>query len=135
AMTGITPDMVADSPTFSELAPQIFNMLEERAFVAHNVNFDYSFLKYHLERTGFSLTAPKLCTVRLSRKIRPGLPSYSLGRLCDALGIPVSNRHRAGGDAEATAILFGKLMEWDTGGNLTEMLKRKSKHQQLPPNL
>lgn len=135
AMTGITPDMVADSPTFSELAPRIFSLLEESVFVAHNVNFDYSFLKYHLELAGFSLAVPKLCTVRLSRKIRPGLPSYSLGRLCDALGIPISNRHRAGGDAEATAILFGKLVEWDAGGNLMEMLKRKSKHQQLPPNL
>lgn len=135
AMTGITPDMVADSPTFNELAPRIFSLLEACVFVAHNVNFDYSFLKYHLELAGFSLAAPKLCTVRLSRKIRPGLPSYSLGRLCDALGIPISNRHRAGGDAEATAILFGKLVEWDADGTLMEMLKRKSKHQQLPPNL
>ncbi|WP_353196681.1 exonuclease domain-containing protein [Parapedobacter defluvii] len=135
AMTGITPDMVADSPSFNELAPQIFSLLDGCVFVAHNVNFDYSFLKHYLELAGFSLAVPKLCTVRLSRKIRPGLPSYSLGRLCDALGIPIRNRHRAGGDAEATAILFGKLMEWDAQGNLTEMLKKKSKHQQLPPNL
>ncbi|MFC7522822.1 exonuclease domain-containing protein [Parapedobacter sp. GCM10030251] len=135
AVTGISPEMVADSPTFNELAPQIFELLKESVFVAHNVNFDYSFLKYHLELAGFSLTSPKLCTVRLSRKIRPGLPSYSLGRLCNALGIPINNRHRAGGDADATAILFGNLVEWDVDGHLTEMLKRKSKHQQLPPNL
>lgn len=135
AMTGITPDMVVDRPTFNELAPRIFNLLEGRVFVAHNVNFDYSFLKYHLEQAGFTLGTQKLCTVRLSRKIRPGLPSYSLGRLCDALGIPINNRHRAGGDADATAMLFGKLMEWDADGNLAEMLKKKSKHQQLPPNL
>ncbi len=135
ALTGITPDMVADSPTFDELAPKIHNLLEGCIFVAHHVNFDYSFLKHHLEQAGFSLTAPKLCTVRLSRKIRPGLPSYSLGRLCDALGIPISHRHRAGGDADATSILFGKLLEWDTQDAVTEMLKRTSKHQQLPPNL
>ena len=135
AMTGITPEMVAASPTFDEIAPRVFSLLEGNIFVAHNVNFDYSFLKHHLERVGFSLTAPKLCTVRLSRRIRPGLPSYSLGRLCNALGIPISNHHRAGGDADATAILFGKLTEWDKDGVLSEMLKKKSRHQQLPPHL
>lgn len=135
AMTGITNDMVADSPTFEELASEIYRLLEGRVFVAHNVNFDYSFLKYHLEAAGYDLSLPKLCTVRMSRKIKPGLPAYSLGKLCDTLGIPIINRHRAGGDAEATAILFTKLMEWDTEGAIDEMLKRTSKHQQLPPNL
>src|SRR5690606_31430342 len=83
----------------------------------------------------YPLDVRRLCTVRMSRKLRPGLPSYSLGRLCDALGIPISNRHRAAGDAEATAILFGQLIRWDTAGMIAEMLKKTSKHQQLPPNL
>lgn len=135
AMTGITDDMVAGSPTFAELAPTIYQLLEGCIFVAHNVNFDYSFLRHHLEIAGFHLAIPKLCTVRMSRKIKPGLPSYSLGRLCDVLGIPLSNRHRAGGDATATAILFGQLLAWDTEGVIREMLKKTSKHQQLPPNL
>ena len=135
AMTGITDDMVADSPSFEELAPKVHGLLEGCIFVAHNVNFDYSFLKYHLDAAGYLLSLPKLCTVRMSRKIRPGLPSYSLGRLCDALGIPIANRHRAGGDAEATAILFSRLLEWDREGAIAEMLKKTSKHQQLPPNL
>src|SRR5690606_9169313 len=102
AMTGITDDMVADSPTFAEVAATIHSLLQGRLFVAHNVNFDYSLLKHHLQVAGYVLSVPKLCTVRMSRKIRPGLPSYSLGRLCDALGIPISQRHRAGGDADAT---------------------------------
>src|SRR5690606_30538945 len=135
ALTGITPEMVVDSPIFSALAPRIFELLNGRVFVAHNVNFDYSFLKHHLELAGFTLGTQKLCTVRLSRKIRPGLSSYSLGRLCDTLSIPINNRHRAAGDAEATAILFGKLLEWDIDGHIGSMLKKKSKHQQLPPNL
>ncbi|MFB2120015.1 exonuclease domain-containing protein [Parapedobacter sp. 2B3] len=135
AMTGITDELVADSPAFDKLAPRIHRLLADRIFVAHNVNFDYSFVKYHLAAAGYHLDVPRLCTVRMSRKLRPGLPSYSLGRLCDALGIPITNRHRAGGDAEATALLFGSLVQWDTEGVIAEMLKKTSKHQQLPPNL
>ena len=135
ALTGITDKLVADSPTFNELAPRIFALLNGRIFVAHNVNFDYSFVKHHLVEAGYPLDVRKLCTVRMSRKLRPGLPSYSLGKLCDALGIPISHRHRAAGDAEATAILFGQLLQGDTGGVIAEMLKKTSKHQQLPPNL
>jgi len=135
AMTGITDEMVAGSPVFDELAPRIYALLNGRVFVAHQVNFDYSFLKYHLDAAGYPFTAPKLCTVRMSRQIKPGLRSYSLGRLCDALDIPISNRHRAGGDAQATALLFSRLLTWDTQGVVAEMLKKTSKHQQLPPNL
>src|SRR5690606_31784257 len=135
ALTGITDALVADSPAFNELAPRIFEWLADRVFVAHNVNFDYSFLKHHLAAAGYHLDVRKLCTVRMSRKLRPGLPSYSLGKLCDALGIPISHRHRASGDAEATAILFGQLVQGDSEGVIAEMLKKTSKHQQLPPNL
>jgi DNA polymerase III epsilon subunit-like protein len=61
--------------------------VSDRVFVAHNVNFDYSFVRHELERAGLKWTAKKLCTVRAARKIRPGLLSYSLGRLCDSLNI------------------------------------------------
>lgn len=135
ALTGISNEMVWGSPIFSEVAPQIHALLQGRIFVAHNVNFDYSFLKHHLELTGYTFTAKKLCTVRLSRKIKPGFPSYSLGKLCDALQISLHNRHRAAGDAAATAVLFSRLLEWDTEGHIPEMLKKSSKEQQLPPNL
>ena len=135
ALTGINDEMVADSPAFDEVADKIYQMLSGCVFIAHNVNFDYSFVKYHLQAAGYEFSAPKLCTVRLSRKIKPGLSSYSLGKLCDALGIIIENRHRAGGDADATAILFSKLLTWDTAGHIPMMLKKTSKDQQLPPNL
>ncbi len=134
-LTGIDDKMLQDSPVFEEVAAHIHQLLAGRVFVAHSVNFDYSFLKHQLEAAGYPLQVPKLCTVRLSRKIRPGLPSYSLGKLCDALEIPLHNRHRAGGDADATALLFARLFAWDTNGHIATMLKSTSKEQALPPNL
>lgn len=135
ALTGITNEMVAGAPVFADLAERIFRMLDGRVFVAHNVNFDYSFVKQQLEEAGFRWSARKLCTVRMARKIRPGLPSYSLGRLCDVLAIPLSNRHRAGGDADATTILFERMLEWDEEGVVEAMLRKSSPDQRLPPNL
>ncbi|MNY06130.1 UvrABC system protein C [compost metagenome] len=71
----------------------------------------------------------------MSRKLLPGHSSYSLGKLCAALGIPIHNRHRAGGDAEATAILLGLLVQTDLDGVIAQTLNRVSKEQLLPPNL
>ena len=82
AFTGITNEMVEDAPRFEEIAEKVFTCLQGNIFVAHAVNFDYSFIKSHLEFYGYSFNAKKLCTVRLSRQIFPGLPSYSLGNLC-----------------------------------------------------
>lgn len=135
ALTGISNSTIATSPSFERVAGHIFGLLQNRVFVAHNVNFDYSFIKHHLSQAGYSYNAPKLCTVRMSRKIKPGLPSYSLGRLCAALDIPLVDRHRAGGDADATAILFGRLLTWDNQGVIAAMLKKGAGDQNLPPNL
>lgn len=135
ALTGIDNDMVQDAPVFEDIAEDIFQLLESRVFVAHNVNFDYSFIRHQLEECGYKWNPRKLCTVRMARRIKPGLTSYSLGRLCDVLDIPIENRHRAGGDADATAILFSKLLQWDHEKVIPEMLKKTSKEQQLPPNL
>lgn len=135
ALTGITNEMVANAPIFSEVASKIFELLENRVFVAHNVNFDYSFLKHHLAVENYQLNCKKLCTVRLSRKIFPGFASYSLGKLCASLKISIKNRHRAGGDARATAILLGMLLEKDNDNLIDKTLKKSSKEQVLPPNL
>ena len=86
-------------------------------------------------RAGHELRSKKLCTVRLSRKIFPGFPSYSLGNLCRSLEININNRHRAGGDAEATVKVFGKLLENDTEDFISKSLLRNSKEQSLPPNV
>ena len=111
ALTGITDEMVEDAPYFEEVAPFIYEWLKDAIFVAHNVNFDYSFLKSQLKACGFELDCKKLCTVRLSRKTFPGAPSYSLGRICQYLGITIPNRHRAGGDADATVWLFESILK------------------------
>ncbi len=135
ALTGINNEMVRDAPIFDDVAEKILDMLTDRIFVAHNVNFDYSFVRHQLEESGFKWTARKLCTVRATRKIKPGLSSYNLGNLCRSLDIKLINQHRAGGDADATAILLSKLFEWDVDGELPKMIKNTAQDQRLPPNL
>lgn len=134
-LTGINNEMVANAPIFDDISEKVLEMLTDRVFVAHNVNFDYSFVHHQLEQAGFKWTARKLCTVRAARKIKPGLGSYSLGNLCNSLNISLENRHRAGGDADATALLFSLLLEWDDTGEIEKMIKKTAQDQRLPPNL
>ena len=122
-LTGITNAMVEDAQSFSMIADELHDLLHDKIFVAHNVNFDYSFIKYHLSKAGHTLDCKKLCTVRLGRQIIPGLRSYSLGNLCRELGISIEQRHRAGGDAEATVKLFSLLLSKDSNGHIQNMLK------------
>jgi DNA polymerase-3 subunit epsilon len=135
ALTGITDEMVSKAPLFADIAADIFTLLHDKVFVAHNVNFDFSFLRYHLAAEGFKLQTKKLCTVRLSRKIMPGFASYSLGKLCTQVGIELLDRHRAMGDASATACLFAMLLERDEEGHIIKALNQRSKEQSLPPHL
>ena len=134
-MTGITNEMVATAPPFSAIASKVYELLKGQIFVAHNVQFDYTFVKTQLKAEGFELQSPKLCTVRLSRQILPGYPSYSLGKLCRSLGIQLENRHRAGGDTAATVALFKKLIHEDQQHHIAKSLKRNSKEWILPPNV
>lgn len=135
AMTGITDSMVAGAPRFETVAEQIYKILQDKVFIAHNVNFDYSFIKSHLAEAGYDLNNKKLCTVRLSRKIFPGFPSYSLGNLCHSLGVNIQDRHRAGGDTAATVEIFRLLLENDREQFIQKSLLRTSKEQVLPPNV
>lgn len=135
ALTGIDNAMVADAPPFEEIAEVLYELLNDEIFVAHNVNFDYSFIKHHLRNAGFELTAKKLCTVRLGRKIFPGFPSYSLGNLCRSLELPIENRHRAGGDAKATVLLFEHYLANGADTHIDQMLKKSSGEQWLPMQL
>lgn len=135
ALTGISNEMVAGAPSFSDLAPVLYGMLNDRVFVAHNVNFDYSFVRHHLKACGYELVSKKLCTVRLGRKMFPGMPSYSLGNLCRQLNIKIDNRHRAGGDARATTELFEKYLKQGGHDHIIQMLKKSSAEQWLPVNL
>lgn len=134
-LTGITNAMVSNAPVFEKVASNIYNLLKDRIFIAHNVNFDYSFVKHQLRNAGYDLDVTKLCTIRLSRKIFPDLPKYGLASLCREFDINNQGRHRAAGDALATAQLFELLMKNDTSGELKNMMKPKAYEQYLPPNL
>lgn len=112
-LTGITEEMVQDAPKFYEIAKKVVEMTENAVFVAHAVSFDYNIIRSEFRRLGFDFVREKLCTVKLSRKLMPLQPSYSLGNLAENLGIEINGRHRAGGDAEATVKLFEILLSLD----------------------
>lgn len=135
ALTGISDAMVASAPLFEEVAERLHSLLHPNIFIAHNVNFDYSFIKHHLKNAGFDLASKKLCTVRLGRKVFPGLPSYSLGNFCRSRDIQIDNRHRAGGDARATVELFEQMLAHGAQSHIDHMLKRSSGEQWLPIHL
>ena len=110
-LTNITWDMVKDAPTFDRVAPDVMRVLEGNVFVAHNANFDWRFLTTELSRsTGRQLRGRKLCTVKIARKVLPQLSRRSLDYVARYYGIEIRNRHRAGGDALATAKCLIRLM-------------------------
>lgn len=132
ALTGIDDDLVRTAPTFDEVAPTVFNLLSGRIFVAHNVNFDYTFLKSELAGCGLELSSKKLCTMRAARQIIPGLASYSLTNLCRELSIERSVLHRAGSDARAALEILEHLLNKNPEA-ISGMTRAVT--QSLPPNL
>lgn len=116
-LTGITNEMVADAPSFSDIAQQLSEFIKGRIFVAHNVQFDHSFLKQSLIRHGYDLEGEMLCTIKAGRALVPGLASYKLSSLCRSLDIQLINAHRAYADALATAHVLTVLNE-RANGNL-----------------
>jgi DNA polymerase-3 subunit epsilon len=133
ALTGITQQMVAYAPRFEEIASTLFDLLQGRIFVAHNVNFDHSFLHQWFKKSDILFQPRKLCTVRYARKVVPGLPSYSLGNLCRSLNLHIEDRHRASGDVQATERLLNYLLEADENqAVLKEMTKGRNPHSYLP---
>ena len=134
-LTGITDAMVRTAPKFYEIAKKIAEITKDTIFVAHNVNFDYNIIRDEFKSLGFDFKRKKLCTVRLSRKIIPGLSSYSLGNICSAEGIEIAARHRAKGDAEATVELFRRLIIKDHKFTINSFLNAKSREATLPPLL
>ncbi|EGV44668.1 DNA polymerase III subunit epsilon [Bizionia argentinensis JUB59] len=135
-LTGIDNLMVANAPTFEDIAQDILNITEDSTFVAHNVNFDYNVIRNEFKLLDLDFNRKKLCTVRLSRKLLPGFPSYSLGKLCKSLDIEITDRHRARGDVQATVILFEMLLKKDeTGEVFSSFLNKTSKEATLPAHL
>ena len=136
-LTGITNEMVKDAPKFFEVAKDIIEFTTDCVFVAHNVNFDYSFIKKEFNYLSYNYMRKTLCTVRLSRKLLPGHTSYSLGKLSKALNIelPKSLRHRAIGDAKATAEIFTLLMNVNEQTNEFDLFESELSTSILPPNI
>jgi DNA polymerase-3 subunit epsilon len=134
-LTGITNQMVADAPVFRDVAPNIHSLLKGRIFVAHNVNFDYTFLRSQLKDAGYDWQSRKLCTIRMAKKVFPGLKRYGLGHLCDHFNINNQQRHRATGDALATTTLFEMVLAKGGEQMIKDFLKKENRQQILPPNV
>ena len=135
-LTGIDNDLVRDAPTLVEIAEQILEITRDTIFVAHSVGFDYNVIKNEFRSLDLEFSRKKLCTVRLSRKLIPGYNSYSLGKLCSALNIPLTDRHRARGDAHATTLLFQKLLRTEGAETVFKnFLNARSQETTLPPAL
>nr|WP_321230533.1 exonuclease domain-containing protein [uncultured Psychroserpens sp.] len=117
-LTGINSNMLKSAPKFYEVAKRIVEITEDCIIVAHNSQFDYRILRTEFKRLGFVFKRKTLCTVELSKQLIPDQASYSLGKLTRALGIPVSDRHRANGDAMATVKLFKMLLSKDLDKNI-----------------
>lgn len=113
-LTGINSKMLVNAPKFFELAKRIVEITEGCVIVAHNAEFDYRILQTEFRRLGYSFESQSLCTVALSQKLLPNAESYKLGNLVRSLGIPITDRHRAHGDALATLELFKLLLEKDS---------------------
>ncbi|PNW26242.1 exonuclease domain-containing protein [Formosa algae] len=113
-LTGINSNMLKNAPKFYEVAKRIIEITEDCIIVAHNSEFDYRILRTEFKRLGYEFKRKTLCTVELSKDLIPDQASYSLGKLVRSLGIPVTDRHRANGDALATVKLFKLLQTKDT---------------------
>jgi len=134
-LTGINSAMLTNAPKFFEVAKRIVEITTDCVLVAHNANFDNRILTTEFRRLGFEFERKTLCTVELSKKLIPELPSYKLGKLCRTLGIPVSSRHRADGDAIATVQLFKLLLNKDNNKEIIKKAVKTDNSRKLAPKL
>ena len=134
-LTGINNAMLRSAPKFYEIAKRIIEITQDCILVAHNTSFDYRILRTEFNRLGYDFVKPTLCTVELSQKLIPGQASYSLGKLVRSLGIPVTDRHRASGDAMATVKLFKMLLAKDTEKEILIGLIKAEIKKGLSPKL
>ena len=110
-LTNITWEMVRHAPTFREIVPQVADAIRGHVFVAHNAGFDWRFVTSEIARaTGERLEGRRLCTVKLARRVLPQLSRRSLDYLARHYGVEITARHRAGGDALATARVFIRML-------------------------
>lgn len=131
-LTGITNDMLVDAPKFFEVARTVVEMTEGCIFVAHNVRFDYTFIRRAFESLGYTYSRKQLCTVRLSRMLSPELKSHGLDALCRHYHIFNDSRHRAMGDVHATAEVFERLLSRDGVEAVSHIINHGIKASRLP---
>ncbi len=134
-LTGITSKMLVNAPKFYEVAKRIVEITEDCIIVAHNAQFDYRILRTEFKRLEYDYKRKTLCTVELSKQLIPDMDSYSLGKLVRALGIPLSGRHRASGDAQATLKLFKLLLSKDSEKIIIQEKIRAEPKFQIEPKL
>jgi DNA polymerase-3 subunit epsilon len=135
-LTGITQEMVANAPKFHEIAKELIEITESTIFVAHNVRFDYSFIRSAFNDLGYTFTRKLLCTIQLSKKIFPELPSYGLSAISKNLHLPNPDRHRAMGDAITTARLLEKIFQKANASEIiNDLINLGIKESKLPNNL
>lgn len=133
-LTGINSKMLRNAPRFFEVAKRIIEITENCLIVAHNADFDYRILRTEFKRLGYNFERNSLCTVTLSQKMMPEMESFKLGILVRSLGIPISDRHRAQGDALATVKLFELLLEKDSNKEILKSQIKVSTPIMFPPN-
>lgn len=135
-ITGIHDDMVSSAPKFYEVARQIVEWTDQRIFVAHNVRFDYSFIRQEFEDLGYTYSRKQLCTARLSRTLMPQLSRHNLDALIQHFGVPIKYRHRALDDARATAQIFIELLNIESGQqSIQHLVNFGLKESRLPENI
>lgn len=134
-LTGISPQMVEDQPSFDEIAEELKRELEGKIFIAHNARFDYGFIKASFKRMGIDFRPKVLCTVKLSRLLFPEQPRHNLDTIISAHGLKVGSRHRALGDADLL-LQFWRVCESKLGAEkLNEVVNQLIGNPSLPPNI
>ena len=131
-LTGINSKMLRSAPRFFEIAKRIIEITEDCVVVAHNADFDYRILRTEFKRLGYNFQKNSLCTVSLSQQLLSNMGSYKLGKLVRSLGIPISDRHRAQGDALATVKLFELLLEKDSSKKILKSQIKVQHGERVP---
>lgn len=134
-LTGINNAMLKRAPKFYEVAKRIIEITTDTTLVAHNAEFDHRMLRLEFDRLGFNYERPTLCTVELAQSLLPEQKSFNLGKLTKALGIPITDRHRATGDALATVKLFKLLLQKDIDKKIISQSLKYYKPLKIEPNL
>lgn len=134
-LTGINNKMLVNAPKFYEVAKRILEIIDGTVLVAHNANFDHRMLRLEFDRLGYDFDMQTLCTVELAQQLMPEQESFSLGKLVKSLGIPITDRHRATGDALATVKLFKLLLNKDTSKDILKQSLKSFPKSKVSPNL